>query len=312
LKKKEQTLDYSLLKEMCAIQATPGFEESMKAFLLGYLKKNKKKFKYPFKVIQGKALQDAIILVFGKPTTAIFSHMDNIGFTVRYGKQLVKAGGPVAIDGMILVGEDELGKIECKLKIDKEKKLTYDFPREIIRGTPLSFKPNWKESKDTMQCCYMDNRLGIYNALKVAETLKNGIICFTCWEEVGGGSAEVCAKYIYEKYKVQQAVISEITWATDGIQLGKGVAISLRDVGLPRRSYINKIISIAKKNNITYQAEVENAGGSDGNALQSSPYPFDWCFIGVPEENVHSPEEKVNKQDINTMIELYKAIMQTL
>jgi putative aminopeptidase FrvX len=312
LKKTIPPLDYSLLKDMCAVQATPGFEVSMKDFLLNYFKKNKKQFKHPFKIVQGKEIQDAVILVFGKPKTAIFSHMDNIGFTVRYGNQLVKAGGPVIKDGMKLVGEDNLGKIECTLRTDKEKKLTYDFPREIARGTPLSFKANWRETKDSIQCCYMDNRLGIYNALKVAETLNNGVICFTCWEEVGGGSAEVCGKYIYEKYKVQQAIISDITWATDGIKLGKGVAISLRDTGLPRRSYVNKIIAIAKSNTIKYQLEVENAGGSDGNALQSSPYPFDWCFVGVPEENVHSPEEKVNKSDINEMIELYKRLMEEL
>jgi putative aminopeptidase FrvX len=309
MKKIKTENDYTLLKDMCAIQATPGFEVNMKTFLLDYLKKNKKRFKHHFKILEGKEFQDAIILVFGKPKTAIFSHMDNIGFTVRYGHQLIKAGGPVIKDGMKLVGEDSLGKIECALRVDKEKKLTYDFPREIERGTVLSFKPDWRETKDTIQCCYMDNRLGIYNALKVAETMKDGIICFTCWEEVGGGSAEVCGKYMYEKYKVRQAIISDITWATDGVKLGKGVAISLRDTALPRRSYVNKIIAIAKQRKIEHQIEVENAGGSDGNALQSSPYPIDWCFVGVPEENVHSPNEKVNKKDIDTMIELYKALM---
>jgi putative aminopeptidase FrvX len=312
LKKKEQILDYSLLKAMCAIQATPGFENNMKVFLLDYLKKDKKKFKHRFKILEGKDFQDAVILIFGKPKTAIFSHMDNIGFTVRYGNQLIKAGGPVTKDGMKLVGEDKLGKIECKLRVDSEKKLTYEFTREIERGTPLSFKPDWRETKDTIQCSYMDNRLGIYNALKVAETMKDGIICFTCWEEVGGGSAQVCGKYIYEKYKVQQAIISDITWATDGVKLGKGVAISMRDTALPRRSYVNKVIAIAKQHKIEHQIEVENAGGSDGNALQSSPYPIDWCFIGVPEENVHSPNEKVNKTDIENMIALYKALMMEL
>ena len=34
----------------------------------------------------------------------------------------------------------------------------------------------------------MDNRLGVWNALEVAKTLENGVICFSCWEEVGGGS----------------------------------------------------------------------------------------------------------------------------
>ena len=86
----------------------------------------------------------------------------------------------------------------------------------------------------------------------------------------------------------------------------------MRDSGLPRRSYINKIIKLAKKSEVPFQLEVENAGGSDGNALQRSPYPIDWCFIGAPEDNVHSPDEKVHKKDIASMLNLYKYLMKNL
>ena len=34
--------------------------------------------------------------------------------------------------------------------------------------------------------------------------------------------------------------------------------------------------------------------------------------IGAPEDNVHSPDEKVYKKDIQSMIDLYKVIMQEL
>ena len=92
----------------------------------------------------------------------------------------------------------------------------------------------------------------------------------------------------------------------------KVCVISIRDSGIPRRSYVNKIISIAKKSKIEFQIEVESSGGSDGNELQKSSYPWDWCFIGAPEDNVHSPDEKVYKKDIQSMIDLYKVIMQEL
>ena len=42
--------------------------------------------------------------------------------------------------------------------------------------------------------------------------------------------------------------------------------------------------------------EVENAGGSDGNALQRSLYPFDWCFVGAPEDHVPHPMKRFTKQ----------------
>lgn len=301
-----------LLRDMCEIQAPSGNEVAMKSFLLSYIKKNKSKWIAKPKVYEGKGFQDCIVLVFGKPRTAIFAHMDSIGFTVRYNKQLVKIGGPRTATGYKLVGADSKGKIECTLKVNKDKSLNYSFKRDIDRGTMLTFKPDFRETKEFVQCCYMDNRLGILNALKVAETLKDGIIVFSCWEEHGGGSVEFLARFIYKKYNIQQALISDITWVTEGVMHGKGVAISLRDSGLPRRSYVNKIIAIAKKNKLTHQLEVEASGGSDGNSIQRSPYPIDWCFVGAPEDHVHTPDEKVHKKDIESMVKLYKVLMEEL
>ena len=75
---------------------------------------------------------------------------------------------------------------------------------------------------------------------------------------------------------------------------------------------MNQIIGHAEKSGIPFQLEVEGSGGSDGTELQKQPYPIDWCFIGAAEENVHSPDEKVNKKDISSMVELYKYLMSTL
>ena len=185
-------------------------------------------------------------------------------------------------------------------------------PYTLCNLTTLTFKPNFRENADFIQSCYLDNRLGVWNALQLAKSLEDGIICFSCWEEHGGGSVGYLAKFIYEKYGVRQALISDITWVTKGVKHGDGAAISMRDSGLPRRSYINKIIKLAKKSEVSFQLEVENAGGSDGNALQRSPYPIDWCFIGAPEDNVHSPNEKVHKKDIASMLDLYKYLMKSL
>ena len=50
--------------------------------------------------------------------------------------------------------------------------------REIERGTELVFKCNFRETDEYVQSCYLDNRLGCWAALQLAETLENGIICF--------------------------------------------------------------------------------------------------------------------------------------
>jgi len=303
-----------LLKQLCATRAVSGDERAMTDFVLNYIGETEKNWKVKPKVIHGDEFHENIILVFGKnPRTAIFAHLDSIGFTVRYGKQLVKVGGPVIENNIKLVGSDSQGEIECKLKVSKKNQsFGYKFNREIDRGTNLTFKPVFRETKNHVQCCYMDNRLGIWNALKVAETLEEGIIVFSTREEHGGGAVSYIGKYIQEKYGVRQALISDITWVTEGVQHGKGVAISMRDRGLPRRVYLERIINIAKETDIPFQLEVEGSGGSDGLELQSSPYPWEWVFVGAPEDNVHSPDEIVHKDDIKAMTDLYEVLMEKL
>ena len=304
-----------LLKKMCEIHAPSGEELSMKEFLLDHIKRNQAGWKVKPILHFGDGFQDNIIMVFGKPTTAIFAHLDSIGFTVKYDNEIVKIGGPATTEGIVLVGKDSKGKIEGKIikKGEQEnKKIFIDFDREIDRGTSLTFKVDFRDTKNFIQSCYIDNRLGIWNALEVAKTLENGIIVFSSWEEHGGGSVGYLGKFIQEKYSVSQALISDITWVTEGVHHGKGCAISLRDSGIPRRSFVNRVVEIAKQSNILFQLEVENAGGSDGNGLQKSDYSWDWCFVGAPEDNVHSHDEKVHKADIQSMVDLYKVLLKKL
>lgn len=309
--------DYSLLKTLCAICAPSGNEVALTQFLLAHIKQHRKNWKHQPKVLAGKNWQDAIVLVFGKPRTAVFAHLDSIGFTVRYGSQLVKIGGPQCYSGIRLLGEDSKGKVEAELVVKANKKtgaheISYKAERELDRGTELVFSPNWREDDAYIQCCYMDNRLGVLNALKLAETLKDGVIVFSTYEEHGGGSVSYIQNYLHKKYAIQQALISDISWISDGVHPGKGPVISMRDSLIPRRSYVNRIIAIANKSKIAYQLEVEGSGGSDAKELQMAEHPWDWCFVGAAEQHVHTPDEKVHKQDAEGMVALYKALMAEL
>jgi len=302
-----------LLKKMCNIHAPSGEENNMKDFLLEYIEENQNYWNVKPRLHFGDEFQENIIMVFGKPKTAVFAHIDSIGFTVKYNNEIIKIGGPVSNEGVVLVGKDSKGEIEGEIrKKEKEQKMIIDFDREIERGTTLTFKVNFREDEEFVQSAYLDNRLGVWNALELAKTLQNGIIVFTSWEEHGGGSTAYLGNFIYNKYNVRQALISDITWITEGIIHGKGCAISLRDSAIPRKSFVNKIVDIAKRSKIPFQLEVENAGGSDGNELQKSNCPWDWCFVGAAEDNVHSPDEKVHKKDIQNMTKLYKELLKKL
>lgn len=301
-----------LLKTLCRIQAPSGNESPLKEFIIKYVKENQANWACQPEIIHGDDFQDCLILKFGKPRTAVYAHMDSIGFTVRYEDQLVPIGSPGASSGYVLVGEDVLGPIECELVVDGNNNLRYKFGRPINRGTNLVFKSHFVEDGEYVQSCYLDNRLGVYNCLRLAEDLENGALVFSCWEEHGGGSVPYLVKFLFEKFNIRQSLISDITWVTDGIHPGKGVVISMRDKNIPRKSFIDKIIHIADSSGVDYQLEVEGSGSSDGREIQVSPYPVDWCFIGAAEENVHSPQEKVYKKDIHNMIALYGKLLKEL
>ncbi|MDH5379559.1 MAG: aminopeptidase [Cyclobacteriaceae bacterium] len=307
----QNIIDINLLKTLCSIHGPSGDEGLIRDFLLDYVSSHSSKWKVKPRVLSGEGWQNNIVLVFGEPRTAVFAHIDTIGFMVRYEDQLVPIGGPEIADGFRLSGSDRFGPVECELKvIDDHAK--YKFGRPIQTGTTLTWTPDFRQFGDFVQSGYMDNRLGVYNALKLAETLENGAIVFSTWEEHGGGAIPYIVKYLYEILNIKAALISDITWVTDGVVSGDGVVISLRDRNIPRKEFTDKIVRLAEKSRIPFQLEVEAGGSSDGREVQVSPYPIDWCFIGAPEENVHSPHEKVHVDDILSMGEMYKFLMKNL
>jgi len=309
-------MNLQLLKNLCGVFAPSGEEGLMTEFLLTYIEENKKNWKVQPQIFAGGDFRDSVVLVFGKPRTVVFSHIDSIGFMVRYGKELIKVGGPLTKTGYPLKGRDSQGEISCTLKASKSKKdgtkLEYVFDREIDRGTNLVFDSEFRETKNFVTSCYLDDRLGCWNTLRLAETLEDGIIAFSCGEEVGGSTMPQLVKFCYEEYQVKQAIISDITWITEGVLHAKGAAISIRDKSIPRRKFINHIIELAKESEIPFQIEVESSGGSDGKEIQHSPYPIDWAFIGCPQKNTHTPNEKAHKKDLQYMLELYQFLMKKM
>ncbi|MEQ9437519.1 MAG: aminopeptidase [Cyclobacteriaceae bacterium] len=309
--------DWQVLRRLCQVHAPSGNEAGLKEFILDYVRQHQGTWQVQPTVVEGPEFQDCVLLVFGKPRTALFAHMDSVGFTVRYHDQLVPIGSPKAEEGYKLVGEDHLGPVFCELLVyegnqDQRKQVRYKFGRAIARGTELVFECDFRETDDYIQSSYLDNRLGVYNLLRVAETLEHGILVFSCWEEHGGGSVPYLANYIFEEYGVTKSLISDVTWTSDGVRHGEGAVISLRDRNIPRRAFVNQIVALAEESGIPYQLEVEGEGSSDGRELQLSPYPFDWCFVGAPVANAHSPNEKVHQYDAACMIALHRYLIEHL
>jgi len=87
------------------------------------------------------------------------------------------------------------------------------------------------------------------------------VIVFSCWEEHGGGSVGYLARYIYKKWNVRQALISDSHGYPMAWNMAK-VAISLRDKNIPRREFVINYLDADKINR--YQLEVEGSGQAMG------------------------------------------------
>ena len=300
-----------LLRQLLTIQSPCGAELTMRDFIIDYIKKNKKDFASKPTIYYGEQFQNCLAICFGKPKVAVFAHMDTVGYMVRYGKELIPLGSPYARPGTVLVGKDSQGEIECTLTNEGEES-TYEYTRDIDRGTELSYKPLIVEDDNMIQSPYLDNRVGLWTALKLAEGLKDGLLIFTTLEEHRGGTAQAMAGWMLKKFKVRKALISDVTWVTNGVHHGEGVVISLRDRDIPNRAYFNKVVEIAKDADIQFQIEVEGSGSSDGGVIQHSPYFIDWCFVGAPYSNIHQPDERVFKNDLASMLALYRKLMKKI
>ncbi len=301
-------MDFNLLKTLCQIQATSGDESVIKQFLIDYVNKASSNWATKPQIIKGEGFQDNVMLIFGQPKLAYYAHIDTVGFTTRYQNQLITIGSPDVSEADQLVGKDELGFIECTITIDKNGNAFHNFKRPIIPGTPLVYKPNFSVAQETITSPYLDNRLGIFALLKLAETLENGVLVFSTYEEHGGGSAGYLASYLHNQHQISQSLIVDVTWVTEGIQLGYGPVVSLRDAYIPRKKFVNKITSLLEESSLVYQKEVEASGGSDGSEIQRSSLPIDWCFVGVAVNNPHAANEKANIFDIIRLVELLKTL----
>lgn len=301
-----------LLRELTGISSPSGDESRMTEYIRDYIRQDES-LNSRCTIIDKSDLQDNLIVRVGEhPRTALFVHIDTTGFMVGFGNELIPIGSPAAVEGDELVGKDDKGSVCAKVQIPDKGQYQADFFREINPGTLLTYYPNFRTKAETVCAPYLDNRIGVYTALKLAETDNDFVIAFTTFEEHGFGGAQVCGKYIYEQYGLTQSIILDGTWDTKHVKAGKGPAVSLRDKGIPRRVYLNRIINLLTETELTFQIEVEKSGGSDGLALQSSPYPFDWVFIGPPLKHPHSASEQVQQADIENTLKVYEYLIKNM
>jgi putative aminopeptidase FrvX len=293
---------YDLLFELLKIDSPSGDEGVMADWIDGWIRRSCPEARLV-------RLGDSLVAIRGeKPPVSIYAHIDTTGFTLGYERRLIPIGSPSPVDGTAV---RQLGAALAGVVRERDDEWYLDHvDAEPGSRWVYAAEPAIDESQVTSP--YLDNRAGIYAALNVLRRCPSVAVAFTTGEEHSGQGAVVCARYLYEKLGIDKALISDITWDTDHVHIGKGVAISLRDRMVPRQRFLDRVLDIGDASGIAYQREIESSGGSDGMYLQRSGYPIDWVFVGAPERDPHSDHEVVDLSDLDSMVEMLVTLVENL
>ena len=258
------------------------------------------------------------------------AHMDEIGLVVSGIKddgtlEFISAGGvdprilPCAqvivhgkkdIPGVIgakpphLLSDDDMKKAVkmADLSID----VGYSDPSEIVSvGDFVTFKPNFSElSEDYITSKSLDNRCSLEAVISAVESLKdcpNEIIILASSGEERGCVGALGAM---NELSADIAIVTDVTFgASPGCDedctfpLGSGVALCTGpNICI---TLFEKIVDIAKNNNIPYSVEVEGGdAGTNAGVIQISGEGIATAMISIPIRYMHTPVEVAKRSDI--------------
>ena len=87
--------------------------------------------------------------------------------------------------------------------------------------------------------------------------------------------------------------------------MGGGTAIKVSDGSVICNEYlVEEMVNCAKENNIKYQLDVIDGGGTDAGAINKSNFGVRATGISVATRYVHGPNALISMDDTNASIEL--------
>jgi len=158
----------------------------------------------------------------------------------------------------------------------------------------------------------LDDRIGCYimiEALNRMETCYNDLyFVFTVQEEVGVRGAKVAANRVNPDIGLNLDVCTSFDQLGAGegtTVLGEGPAILVCDRSVICDQYlIEEMIKTAKDNEIKYQIEIADSGGTDTSAVNQSNSGVKCVGISVPTRFFHSPVGMLDMGDVELSITL--------
>lgn len=203
-----------------------------------------------------------------------------------------------------------------KLFIDIGARTKEDAQKRVSIGDFAIFHREFTDLGQRLVAKSMDNRIGCAVLVEAIRKLEHAdhdlFFAFSTQEEVGLRGARTAAYGI----DPDLGIAVDVTRTGDtpeaprmDVSLGEGAAIKVKDSSVIAHPKIKDLmVRLAEANQIKYQLEVLEAGGTDAGAIHLTRSGVPSGTISIPCRYVHSPSEMVDLGDVQNCVELVLAI----
>jgi len=339
-------MNIKLLKKICEVPGTSGFEDKIRALVLNELK--------PINAVTTiDNMGNVTAHIKGKDSSKkvmLAAHMDEIGFIVKHIDEqgfirFHTLGGfdpkTLTSQRVIVHGTKDLigvmGSKPIHVMTPEEKniapKITDFFidlgmskkevEKHIKIGDPITRERELIEMGECINCKSLDNRVSVFILLEVLKNLQTPAhdiyAVFTVQEEVGIRGANVAAQSIQPDFGfgIDTTIAFDVPGASPHekiTELGKGVAIKIMDASTICDSRMVKFMKkTADKYKIKWQSEILTAGGTDTAGIQRmTPGGSIAGAVSIPTRHIHQVIEMTHKKDIQNAISLLNKCLEDL
>lgn len=320
-----------LLKKLSDCFSPSGREKNIREFITNEIKDYADEIKVD-------PLGNLIARKKGTGKKILFSaHMDQIGLIITHVDEkgflrFSNVGGLHAKEllGLRMIFDNGLEGVICSEKLADKDSLTMSklyldvasTSKEFVKnnfqiGDMCVFKTEYYETEDCVICRAADDRIGCYiliEAIKNHPATDNDVYyVFSVQEEVGCRGARTAGYGINPDI----AIALDVTATGDSldgikmdVKLGGGAAIKLMDKSLITHPEVkNLLTNLSIENNIKYQYEVLEFGGTDAGAIHTTMSGVPSGVISIPTRNIHTSGEIINKEDVIECIKLVLAVI---
>ncbi|MCX6290525.1 MAG: M42 family metallopeptidase [Bacteroidetes bacterium] len=338
-------INVNLLKEICEIAGTSGFEQRIREVVIREIKPLVDSFSVDYMgnvIAVKKGKQDKKVMV--------AAHMDEIGFMVTHvdengflrfhtlggfdpktlTAQRVSVHGKKDLVGVMGSKPIHIMTQEEKTKAAQLQDFYIDLgmPKEevdkyISVGNPITRQRELIEMGSCVNCKSIDNRVSVFILIETLREMKNNPYdvygVFTVQEEVGIRGASVAAHHIGPDFGF--GLDTTIAYDVPGAQphekvtkLGGGAAIKIMDSStICDYRMVEFMKKTADQHKIKWQPEILQAGGTDTAGIQRMSKTGSIAgAVSIPTRHIHQVIEMADKNDIRAAIDLLTHCLEEL